>query len=65
MMPNMRLVRQWEKYPIRTCYTLHHCKWCGLDITMGQRYRDGGYSRRCHLECAPGYLIKREEERDV
>ena len=43
---------QWRtKYPIRTCYSLHHCEVCRKDITLGQRYFDGGYSRRAHVTC--------------
>ena len=37
-----------DRYPVRTCRTLHECEACGGSITIGQRYRDGGYGRRFH-----------------
>lgn len=37
---------------LRTCQSLHECCVCGEDITLGQRYRDGGYRRRAHESCA-------------
>lgn len=48
------------KYPIRTCRSLHHCELCSKDITLGQRYRDGGYGRRLHVECAQPYETQME-----
>lgn len=41
----------WDRYPVRTCRSLHHCEVCDKDITYGQRYRDGGFSRRAHDAC--------------
>lgn len=41
----------WDKYPLRTCRSLHACEICGKDITLGERYRDGGYRRRAHETC--------------
>ena len=41
----------WGRYPIRFCRTLNHCELCGQDITIGQPYYDGGYSRRGHKGC--------------
>lgn len=40
------------RYPVRVCRTVHHCELCGKAIVLGERYRDGGYSRRCHESCA-------------
>lgn len=40
------------RYPLRTCRSLHHCEICAKDITLGQRYYDGGYGRRIHEQCA-------------
>jgi len=39
------------KYPIRTCQSLHVCDPCGEQITLGQKYHDGGYGRRAHVAC--------------
>lgn len=41
----------WLSYPLRTCRSLHHCEVCGRDILNGQKYFDGGYSRRAHESC--------------
>lgn len=40
------------KYPLRRCLSLHHCGVCGRQITLGQRYYDGGFDRRVHEGCA-------------
>jgi len=48
---SLSMLQQWEKYPIRVCRTLHHCEFCGKDIVDGERYHDGGYSRRAHVKC--------------
>lgn len=40
-----------SRAPLRTCRSMHHCCICRQDITLGQRYRDRGYGRRCHLSC--------------
>lgn len=37
--------------PTRVCRSLHACALCGLEITDGQSYKDGGYGRRAHLVC--------------
>ncbi len=37
-------------YPVRTCRSMHHCWRCEEAISYGQRYRDGGYTRRCHKD---------------
>lgn len=42
---------RWGRYPIRTCRSLHHCEICEKDITLGERYYDGGYNRRGHVSC--------------
>ena len=41
----------WQHYPIRTCRWLNGCVICRGDITCGQQYYDGGYSRRAHVSC--------------
>ena len=48
----MREPINYAKYRIRTCYYMHECAVCEEDIRAGQRYHDGGYSRRAHLDCA-------------
>lgn len=50
--PSDRLAKPYGTLPIRTCRSLHHCCICGNDITLGQRYHDGGYGRRGHVACA-------------
>ena len=40
-----------KQYPLRTCYSLHECRLCGMSITYGQLYYDGGYGRREHEKC--------------
>lgn len=42
----------YRKYPPRTCRSLCECRICGQRISYGQRYYDGGYSRRAHEGCA-------------
>jgi hypothetical protein len=44
---------KWGSYPVRLCRTLRSCEVCGRDITLGMRYRDGGYGRRAHVVCVP------------
>lgn len=39
--------------PIRKCRTVHQCNECGQDIVVGERYLDGGYGNRTHVECPP------------
>jgi hypothetical protein len=41
----------YEKYPIRTCRTMHLCCICKNNIMNSQKYYDGGYHRRAHLNC--------------
>lgn len=43
--------KQYYKYPIRTCMTLHHCAVCHTTISAGQKYFDGGWDRRSHILC--------------
>jgi hypothetical protein len=44
--------RQYGKYPVRTCLTVHVCPLCGIGIYRGDKYRDGGSGHRVHLNCA-------------
>lgn len=37
---------------IRTCRTLHVCFLCRQPIYAGEKYHDGGYGRRAHVDCA-------------
>lgn len=37
--------------PIRTCRTMHACCACDKVIQDGQKYHDGGYGKRAHVEC--------------
>lgn len=46
-----RATVRWIDRPLRVCRTLHHCSVCSKDITIGQRYFDGGYSKRAHEAC--------------
>jgi hypothetical protein len=57
---------QWDRYPIRTCRSLHYCEVCCRDIVIGQPYRDGGYSRRAHVACldAPNTSSLRGAEKE-
>lgn len=48
----------WERYPRRTCRTLHHCKLCDTHITLGEAYFDGGYGKRAHVECVVFEKVK-------
>jgi hypothetical protein len=43
--------RNWRKYRVRTCYTMHFCEICRNAISLGEIYFDGGYGRRAHVEC--------------
>lgn len=54
--PQMKLAR-WQKRKIRTCRWLNHCRLCGRDITEGQRYHDGGYGCRAHVDCVTAIQI--------
>jgi hypothetical protein len=40
------------KYLIRTSMYGDQCGICGGRIAVGDKYHDGGYGRRAHLECA-------------
>lgn len=44
--------RDWGKYPLRTCRYFDKCELCGEQINAGQQYRDGGFGRRAHVQCA-------------
>lgn len=46
----LRVIR-WTNYRLRTCNSLHDCALCGGQITIGDKYRDGGYGRRAHETC--------------
>jgi hypothetical protein len=50
-MPKNKRPIDWEKYPIRLCYTMHECSLCGGKIRSYTRYHDGGYGRRAHVRC--------------
>jgi hypothetical protein len=45
--------RGWQRYPLRVCRSLRHCEICSRDITRGEAYYDGGYTRRAHQKCIP------------
>jgi hypothetical protein len=47
---------QYLKYRIRVCRYLNRCSLCLGDITSGQSYHDGGYSRRAHTECVRNWM---------
>lgn len=46
----------YQKYPIRVCHSCHGCEICRLNIYAGQKYYDGGYNRRAHVECVTSTL---------
>ena len=48
----MKRRKEYYEYPKRTCRYLNHCNVCNQPILSGQEYFDGGYGRRCHVECA-------------
>ena len=43
--------RKLSELPIRTGRGKHLCCVCLRDIATGNRYHDGGYYRRAHLQC--------------
>jgi len=45
--------KEYYEYPKRVCYSLHHCEVCEKPILCGEKYFDGGYGRRCHIDCGP------------
>ena len=49
-MKKTRLERIAEK-KIRVCRSMHHCDLCNKDILNGQKYHDGGYGMRAHVDC--------------
>ncbi len=49
----MKKRKTFYEYPKRICRYLNHCAVCDQPIKAGQEYYDGGYGRRCHVECAP------------
>jgi len=51
-----------RRYKIRTCQTMHECCLCKETIRCGQNYRDGGYGRRAHVECADNNMIEKKEK---
>ena len=56
----IRKKRRLTEYPLRVCYSMHHCCLCPQAITLGQYYYDGGYSRRAHLKCADANAPSKE-----
>lgn len=50
---------QYQRYPVRTCRTMHTCELCRKTITCGERYHDGGYDRRAHVTCTEECLVKK------
>lgn len=50
----------WSKYPVRVCRSLHFCEICCVDITVGEEYRDGGYSLRC-----PSVFVSEDQPRHL
>ena len=49
----MKRKKEFYEYPKRVCYSMHHCEVCDKTIHASEVYYDGGYGRRCHVECAP------------
>lgn len=55
--------KDWRKYPLRMCYTLHHCVMCQELIKVGEHYYDGGREwLRSHYECAEKARAKDAEQ---
>jgi hypothetical protein len=45
----------WQRYKVRKRKKAFYHEWCEIceeRIVCGQKYRDGGYGRRAHKECA-------------
>jgi len=57
-MKGQRDTRPLHERRVRTCYSMHECCVCGKKITYGQRYCDGGYKYRAHVECAMRLQLK-------
>lgn len=55
--------RDYTKYRLRTCQTLHWCELCATYIKIGEQYYDGGYGRRAHRICARDTKARQEHER--
>jgi len=45
-------MKDYTKYRIRICQSMHDCAVCGGTIKYGDVYYDGGYGRRAHERCA-------------
>ena len=43
--------KPYDQYPVRTCQTMHECHICRGTIHAGEKYHDGGYTRRIHVKC--------------
>ena len=41
----------WKKYPKRRCQTMHVCQICKKPIHTLEKYYDGGYGKRAHIQC--------------
>ena len=54
----MRIADRLSQKIQRTCRYLNHCRLCDKPITFGQRYHDGGFGNRAHVECVVEALGK-------
>jgi len=43
--------RDYTKYRMRICQTMHDCEICNDIIRLGEAYYDGGYGHRAHEKC--------------
>jgi len=54
---------EWDKYPVRVCLYSHECRICKGPIVASEKYYDGGYSRRAHVDCVLNILAQEIERR--
>lgn len=45
------VITYYSRKPIRICRSLHFCQICANDIKHGEKYHDGGYHKRAHVDC--------------
>ena len=44
-------IARFRSYPVRVCCYLNECEVCNGAIYSGEKYHDGGYGRRAHVNC--------------
>ena len=56
--------RDYTRYKIRTCKSLHFCEVCKGRIEFGHRYYDGGYGKRAHDLCADAEELEKQAAKE-